>query len=83
MRYIKSDRGFAHILHEEYLPPHKESSLVSESSAIGDYDDAFERPGTSFLWVGDCHHLNREEVFSLVLQLQTWLLTGRLDEKDG
>ena len=53
-------------------------TLALESSAVGDYDDSVDRPGSSFLWFGDHHHLNREEVSELVGFLQHWLDTGRL-----
>ncbi len=55
--------------------------LAAQSSAIGDYEDSFERPGSSFLWIGDYHHLNREEVQQLVNHLQSWLKTGSLVEQ--
>lgn len=78
MTPIKCDRGFIFVNHPAYLPPHEECRLVSESSAIGDYEDSYERPGTSFLWVGEKHHLNREEVRELRDVLTFWLRTGRL-----
>lgn len=78
MKAEKSDRGFVHVLHPKYLPPHEDARVVSESSAIGGYPDSMSKPGSSFLWVGDHHHLNREEVTELADQLRTWLKTGRL-----
>lgn len=54
--------------------------LLQESSAISDYDNAVDHPGSSFLWVGDQHHLNREEVAQLVSYLMRWLKTGELAE---
>jgi len=55
-------------------------TLIQESSAIGDYEDAFDKPGSSFLWVGRYHHLNRMEVAELIERMQHWLDTGRLKE---
>jgi hypothetical protein len=78
MNVEKSDRGFDHLLHPKYLPPHDAARVASVSSAIGDYPDSWDRPGSSFLWVGDHHHLGREEVAALVAHLQAWLATGRL-----
>ncbi len=52
--------------------------LLQESSTIGDYDDAFDRPGTSFLWVGEHHHLNREQVEEMIAHMQSWIDTGSL-----
>lgn len=37
-----------------------------------------DNPGSSFLWVGNDHHLNREEVTELVSRLLWWLKTGHL-----
>ena len=80
LRVEKSDRGFTFILCEPYLARDLEHQRVaSESSAIGDYDDAIENPGSSFLWIGDYHHLNREQVAQLVGHLQGWLETGELE----
>lgn len=65
---------------------------IYQSSAIGDYEDSFDRPGSSFLWInGD--HFDREDVQWLVGKddwsdmhlpeearphLQAWLDTGSL-----
>ena len=79
MKLIKTERGFLVLEHPAYLPRESEHKrLVGESSAIGDYEDSFERPGSSYLWIGDHHHLNREEVEELVLRLQYWLEHKRL-----
>ena len=59
--------------------PRGAGRLIQASSAIGDYEDAADRPGTSFLWIGDNHHLNRAEVRQLVSHLQAWLDTGSLE----
>lgn len=78
MRVKKTERGFRMVVHETYPPEGKESRIVQESSAIGDYDDSLSKPGSSYLWVGDHHHLNRQEVEELMKHLHCWLLTGNL-----
>jgi hypothetical protein len=77
MNVERTQRGFPLITHDAYPPkPGDAPRLVQASSAVGPYDDAFDRPGSSFLWVGDRHHLNRDEVAELVRHLQSWLDTG-------
>ena len=72
-------RGFGVVKSEKYQnEPGQWERLIQESSAIGDYEDAMDKPGSSFLWVGDHHHLNREEVQELIERMQHWLATGRL-----
>lgn len=73
-------RGFQDVLLSGYPAESTkgEHRLVGQSSAIGGYDDSFQRPGSSALWVGEFHHLNREEVSKLVGYLQCWLETGKL-----
>lgn len=78
MNLYKTDRGFEVVDHLSYGNTPMPLRLVSQSSAIGDYEDSFDRPGTSFLWVGDNHHLNREEVAELRDRLTAWLATGTL-----
>lgn len=81
MKINKSDRGFEFLDHEVYPPgADHDSRLASQSSVVGDYEDSFERPGSSALWVGMHHHLNREEVAQFVSHLQHWLDTGKLGE---
>ena len=48
MNSDKTERGFGRISHPTY-PPQGEKRLVQESSAIRDYDDAMDRPGSSAL----------------------------------
>lgn len=82
MKVEKSDRGFEWIGLGSYANKPVPCRLVGQSSAIGDYDDSFERPGSSFLWIGDhdgIHHLNREQVTDLVAHMQAWLQTGSLE----
>lgn len=79
MKETKTNRGFGIINYPSY-PSGQEKRLVQASSAIGDYEDSFENPGSSYLWIGEHHHLNREEVASLIEHLKTWLETGKLDK---
>jgi len=77
MKIKASDRGFRFLMHMQYPEP-LEGRLLSESSVIGDYDDALDNPGSSALWVGDEFHLNREEVAFMVSAMQHWLDSKRL-----
>lgn len=79
MKAIKTERGFVWVWHEAYGSNPRLEQLIGESSAIGNYGDSMSRPGSSFLWVGYRHHLNREEIEELIGRLQHWLDTGRLD----
>jgi len=66
-------------LEEKYQnTPGEFTRIIAESSAIGDYDDSFDKPGSSYLWVGNDHHLNRDQVRELVTRMEHWLSTGRL-----
>lgn len=76
MKIEVSSRGYQHVLHPEYLDETKVTRLISQSSAIGDYEDAMDRPGSSFLWIGANHHLNREQVAELKNLLALWLESG-------
>lgn len=78
MKAIKSERGFINVHHPAYTEPERNKRIIGESSAIGEYEDSMEKPGSSFLWVGEHHHLNREEVQELINKMQHWLDTGRL-----
>lgn len=65
-----------------------EGETLQQSSAIGDYEDSLENPGSSFLWIGD-EHCDREAVkdylddgfFSKNLEphIEAWLTTGSLE----
>ncbi len=73
-------RGFPTLVHPVYVAKgNDDDKLVMQSSAIGDYDDAFDKPGSSYLWFGQNHHLNREEVAEVVKYLKRWLKTGSLE----
>lgn len=76
-------RGFQVIRHPGYTQyDPRERCIVQTSSQIGDYEDSAAKPGSSYLWVGDIHHLNREQVAELVGYLQHWLAGGRLFKGD-
>jgi hypothetical protein len=72
-----SERGFAFVMHEAF-ESQQPTRLISESSHIGDYPDSAARPGSSGLWVGNDHRLDRQQVQELVDRMQHWLATGRL-----
>ena len=86
MKIIKTERGFYVLTHPKYLDVECQERLVGESSAIGDYEDSdgnivdlpYDKPGSSYLWVGEHHHLNRQEVQALIEHLQDWLRYKRL-----
>lgn len=78
MKIETTKRGFSLLTHPTHATEPENTRLVRESSAIGYYPDAEQRPGTSALWIGDHHHLNRNEVALLVVHLVRWLDTGRL-----
>lgn len=89
MKASKTERGFICVEHEVYPPTSggvprdpKAKQLIQESSAVGDYEDSFDKPGSSYLWVGEDHHLNREEVAELVERMTIWLRTGRLETEE-
>lgn len=73
-----TNRGFRIIQHPTRANEPEMTRLIQESSAIGDYEDSWDNPGSSYLWIGDDHHLNREEVAELIGNMQHWLDTGRL-----
>lgn len=68
----RTDRGF------EFVKDDDGNRVLQQSSSIGEYPDAFDKPGSSALWIGDSSH-NRESVQEVIKHLQHWLLTGSLD----
>lgn len=79
MHFTRTDRGFEVVPHPVHAAdPPRDSRLVQQSSVIGNYVDAMQRPGSSALWIGENHHLVREEVAALRDRLQAWLDTGSL-----
>lgn len=84
MRIEKTGKGLSVLLVEKHRHSMDESRyvrLIQESSTIGDYADSFDRPGSSYLWIGEYHHLNREQVRQLIVYMQRWLNTGELEEQ--
>ncbi len=77
MKVSATQRGFGIVMYESW-PSKEPKRLVQESSLVGEADDALSRPGSSYLWFGDDHHLNREEVLELIAILTSWVETGRL-----
>jgi hypothetical protein len=71
MKTENTDRGFVVAVHEKHQNKQDEMTrLIQESSAIGDYDNSFDYHGSSYLWTGNDHHLNREEVTDLIARMQ-------------
>jgi hypothetical protein len=81
MKITTSDRGFRYVTSPSYTNHAKSERLISESSAIGEYEDALDNPGSSYLWIDSHHHLNREEVRQLIGYLQYWLEHKHLPER--
>lgn len=74
-----TERGYRYLLTEIYQNKRGEMTrILAESSAVGDYEDSLDRPGSSFLWVGHDHHFNREEITELIEFMQYWLDNKRL-----
>lgn len=74
MHSERTDRGFVRVLERMYPPEHpledgSYEPLLQESSMA---------PCGSYLWIGDHHHLNREQVKELIKRMKYWLKTGRL-----
>lgn len=78
MKIEKTVRGFEYVALPPYPHGGEPARLVQQSSAIGNYPDSLDMPGSSYLWVGKDHHLDRAEVKELAGLLQNWLRTGRL-----
>jgi hypothetical protein len=82
MKTAKTNRGFRLIVEEKYQnEPDEFTRLIQESSAVGSYDDSFDNPGSSYLWIGNDHHLNREQAVELIEHLQYWIENKRLKEE--
>ena len=78
MKFSKTDRGFGLVEHPTHANEPQMKSLVQESSAIGDYEHSYDEPGSSYLWVGADHHLDREQVRMLIKVMEWWLKNRRL-----
>lgn len=74
MKIGQTKRGFAIVTHPVYHgTDEKDDRLIQESSDVGLYDDSLDLPGSSYLWVGSAHHLDRAEVCELITLLQGWV----------
>lgn len=73
MKIERTERGFEKLLDDGGY------AIVRQSSAIGDYPDAFDKPGSSFLWI-DGRSLSRSQVAELTAHLHHWLMTGSLEK---
>ena len=77
----KTDRGFEFF---ELGDDRYNKMVVQQSSAVGEYEDSFDRPGSSYLGVRfkdpdakiQMAHLSREEVAGLVTRCEAWLGSG-------
>lgn len=67
MKATKTERGFHRVEHQKYAETAETMALLIQESS-----------GSSFLWIGQDHHLNREEVRELIDRMEHWLETGRL-----
>lgn len=74
----KTLRGFPQLVHPTHKNPDVPTALLEQSSMIDFSQPDSQTPGTSYLWVGKDHHLNRAEVQELVVHLQRWLDKGHL-----
>jgi hypothetical protein len=77
-----TNRGFGIIKFKDHNQ--RECSL-QQSSAIGDREDSYDRPGSSFVWLGVDKapeelgyrmHLDHKQVEELINRLSNWLETG-------
>lgn len=88
----KTQRGFELI---EFKDANGNECSIQQSSAVGHYDDSYDRPGTSFIWLGQERegkhsvtgeslgarmHLNREQAKALATLLLRWARTGLLSD---
>jgi len=83
MEVTRTPRGFELI---EFVDENGETCHLQQSSVIGDYADAFDRPGSSAVWLGTSRkrmHLSREQVREVVDHLARWMETGSLDAPAG
>ena len=74
-----SKRGFEFIEALPYVQRERgPMRVLQQSSAIGDDENG---PGSSFLWFGEDHHFDREQVMELAQRMLAWLTTGSLELK--
>ena len=79
-------RGFTYVGFVDALG---EPATLQCSSALGSYEDANAKPGSSYVWLGADEssvrlHLDREQVAGLIERLQQWLDFGEFrDDADS
>lgn len=73
-----TDRGFQMLTASKYASDPPENTRLLQQSSVIRYNDGLDRPGSSCLWVGEDHHLNRRQVQELRDYLTHWLETGKL-----
>ena len=80
MKAVKTARGFSMVEHPNYPDGDMVRALQASSAIDMRYEDSFDKPGSSYLWVGPELHLNREDVAEMIVHMQRWLDTGSLTE---
>lgn len=79
MKLDTTSREFEWLEHTRYdNQMDTQTRLASQSSIVGGYEDSWDRAGSSALWIGADHHLNREEVAQFIKHLQAWVDTGSM-----
>jgi hypothetical protein len=79
MKITTTARGFERI---DFKDRCGDDCSLQQSSAIGDAENAGDRPGSSFIWLGadaDGMHLDRQQVRELIKHLEAWLKTGSFE----
>jgi hypothetical protein len=74
------DPGLQCLVDSEFEDTKQVSPMVIQSSERGHYYDARDRPGSSYLYIGQKHQLCREEVAQLIAHLTNWLAKGQLTD---
>ncbi len=78
MEITRTSLGFGVVEHPSH-PAHKMLRIVQESFMGKSCDE----PGSSYLWIGEHHRLDRDEVSELNAILTRWLATGRLAKTEA
>lgn len=83
MFYFETSVGGFRMITEDVYAENKRSTLMLESSAIDpDLEGSFNKPGSSYLWIGDDFHLNRAQVRQFIICLEYWMKNKRLPTAD-
>ena len=92
MSEIKTELTDRNFIVGSFMDRNDEPCSLQESSAIGDYEDSWDCPGSSFLWLGcdknrSSHlgeemsprmHLTREQAKAIADSIYHWLEHKRL-----